>query len=533
MAPGQSCPSMQSPIAQMARLPMLSGIFTTPMGIQALRPVVTVAPADLPFFHGASPPVESVSNEKRVGASEEKKVGASEEKKVGASEEKRVKTEEERGKESEEKKAKESEEKIAASAKIEKVMKAMESVFEKTCASFVLSDKSIELIRYHFLCASNTVRTSPDDSLHLLDKVNSYLLKSLTEYIHKLEEQIAKEQQQGHVEESKSIPVLVEVRRQCAAALAEEEAVEKELVDVHAFVQGAKECVREKEKEERLSGAEDELKEASEIDPLPSVIQKEESTLCGVVESDPEPLLLPHTFSIAPRTPSLFPPRLFRKHALKEHLCKEDSILVLPSFTPFVSARSLTLLSGKCNARSVKRDNTERNGVFITIQQGLGECRREVSRTLATAAIDCSLTVCISRVDTPPCFRGEREDASWERMKGQSVRVPYSSKWEREKTSFRLTEEQKAVVNQICYERERQLNAKSGCVVVMGDENAGLGKELAVVIFEQWLLWSWAVGVTRRGKKKCLFLSERPSLYSYCRQILQTHGITGIPARLS
>ena len=70
-------------------------------------------------------------------------------------------------------------------------------------------------------------------------------------------------------------------------------------------------------------------------------------------------------------------------------------------------------------------------------------------------------------------------------------------------------------------------------MVVMGDENAGLGKELAVVIFEQWLLWSWAVGVTRRGKKKCLFLSERPSLYSYCRQILQTHGITGIPARLS
>ena len=515
MAPGQSCPSIQSSIAQMARLPMLSGIFTTPMGIQALHPVVTVAPADLPFFHGASPPVESVSNEKRVKESEEK----------------RVKTEEERGKESEEKKAKESEEKIAASTKIEKVMKAMESVFEKTCASFVLSDKSIELIRYHFLCASNTVRASPDDSLHLLDKVNSYLLKSLTEYIHKLEKQIAKEQQQGHVEESKSIPVLVEVRRQCAAALAEEEAVEKELVDVHAFVQGAKE--KEKGKEERLSGAEDELKEASEIDPLPSVIQKEESTLCGVVESDPEPLLLPHTFSIAPRTPPLFPPRLFRKHALKEHLCKEDSILVLPSFTPFVSARSLTLRSGKCNARSVKRDNTERNGVFITIQQGLGECRREVSRTLATAAIDCSLTVCISRVDTPPCFRGEREDASWERMKGQSVRVPYSSKWEREKTSFRLTEEQKAVVNQICYERERQLNAKSGCVVVMGDENAGLGKELAVVIFEQWLLWSWAVGVTRRGKKKCLFLSERPSLYSYCRQILQTHGITGIPARLS
>ena len=89
------------------------------------------------------------------------------------------------------------------------------------------------------------------------------------------------------------------------------------------------------------------------------------------------------------------------------------------------------------------------------------------------------------------------------------------------------------MVTQICYERERQLNAKSGCVVVMGDENAGLGKELAVVIFEQWLLWSWAAGVTRRGKKKCLFLSERPSLYSYCRQILQAHGITGIPARLS
>ena len=32
-----------------------------------------------------------------------------------------------------------------------------------------------------------------------------------------------------------------------------------------------------------------------------------------------------------------------------------------------------------------------------------------------------------------------------------------------------------------------------------------------------------------RGKKKCLFLSEKPFGFSYCRSILESVGMSGIP----
>ena len=76
-------------------------------------------------------------------------------------------------------------------------------------------------------------------------------------------------------------------------------------------------------------------------------------------------------------------------------------------------------------------------------------------------------------------------------MDRESVKgtVPYSSKWEAfPSLASSLTPEQKLVVNGVCYEREKQLQASSRCAVLMEKEIAGKGKELGMIIAEQWLL---------------------------------------------
>ena len=81
-------------------------------------------------------------------------------------------------------------------------------------------------------------------------------------------------------------------------------------------------------------------------------------------------------------------------------------------------------------------------------------------------------------------------------MKGVSGRgsakkamAPYSSQWETHNAfAATLTPEQKRTVNGVCYEREKQLQASSRCAVLMDSEMAGKGRELGMIVAEQWLL---------------------------------------------